>query len=316
MAFNRWFFWDGRADSLWAQALQPIENEKEMGGDRLHVMWMVYGNPELRTGYEAVFGTMPDLNSTDFPDHAAPKNGDHPHNKAWLAMDQESQQIANRVFANLGKAIAAYERLLISKNAPFDQFLEGLETNNPEKMAALSHSQQRGFKLFIGKARCRLCHSGPNFTDLEFHNTGVPPLRDGLPVDSGRYAGVERVHADPFNTAGKYSHDSQGDRARSLSFLRKWPEQWGQFKTPGLRNIAQTPPYMHQGQLPNLEAVVAFYNNREGSIPTGHAQDPLLLPLNLTEQEAQDLAAFLKSLSGEPLKPWLLRKPQSAVPPQ
>ncbi len=299
VAYNRWFFWDGRADSLWSQALQPLEDAREMGGHRLAIAITVSRNARLKQAYEALFGAMPQLGEISNIE------------KAWKTLTDSDRENVNRVFVNLGKAIAAYERQLISQNSPFDRFLEGLAENDPQKIAALTSSQQRGLKLFIGKARCRFCHSGPNFTDMEFHNTGVATLNGGPLNDSGRYAGVKKLLANPFNSASRFSDDPTSERAQNIKFLIQSPEQWGAFKTPSLRNVAQTPPYMNQGQLASLEDVIHFYNNLENRILPGHHQDPLLTPLNLTSAEQLDLAAFLESLNGESLDPKLLVKPKS-----
>ncbi|MHC4948164.1 MAG: cytochrome-c peroxidase, partial [Planctomycetota bacterium] len=217
---NRWFYWDGSADTLWAQALRPIEAANEMGGDRDAVARLVVEDPELRAAYEAVFGALPGL---------------------------DEPSAVDGVFANVGKAIAAYERRLVTGPAPFDVFAEGLRDGDPAKLAALTPSAQRGLRLFVGAGNCRTCHTGPNFTDGEFHSIGVPPADGGLPRDAGRYDGARRVRGDPFNAAGTHSDDPDGAKAAAIRQLVVSPESWGQFKTPSLRNVALTPPYMQEG---------------------------------------------------------------------
>ncbi len=153
---------------------------------------------------------------------------------------------------DVAKAIGAFERTLLAGNAPYDRFKAG-------DTSALSEVAQRGMKLFFGKAHCSACHSGPLFTDGAFHNIGVGILKDN--PDLGRYE-VTKV---------------LGDR--------------GAFRTPSLRDIARTAPYMHDGSEPTLEAVVEYYN--KGGTPNPQL-DEEIFPLNLTEQEKADLVVFLK----------------------
>ena len=313
-AYNRWFFWDGRADSLWSQALKPMEDEREFGADRLQIAHAVYADDALRAAYESLFGAMPPLDRSDrFPQNARPMPAQpqHPLHRAWQTIAPQDRLWVNRVFANLGKAIAAYERRLISRNSPFDRFLQGLRENDPHQQAALTPSAQRGLKLFIGKANCRLCHSGPNFSDGEFHNTGIPPAGGGQPLDPGRYAGIDLVVNDPFNAAGAFSDAPGGDRARQLSLIKRDSEHWGQFKTPGLRNVALTAPYMHQGQFPTLRRVIDFYADLDQAVFAGHHREPFLQPIQLDEGERADLVIFLESLNGENLDPQWLTAPES-----
>ena len=160
-------------------------------------------------------------------------------------------------FDNIGKAIASYERTLVAGNSPYDRHRAG----DPD---ALSASAVRGLALFTGKANCKACHAGFNFTDESYQNTGAGMNRPD--PDPGRFA-VTKIAADR-----------------------------GKFKVPTLRNIAQTAPYMHDGSEETLRAVVEFYNR--GGTPNPNLA-PLIKPLNLTEKEQRDLVAFLESLTGE-----------------
>ena len=316
-AFGRWFFWDGRRDSLWAQALQPIEDEREMGSDRLALLHFIYKDPSLRGAYESLFGPLPPLDRKGrFPSQGKPPNDGEEGSlgNGWHRVSEADRQLVNRAFANIGKAIAAYERRLLSGPSRFDVFLDQMAGEESAGSDTLNRQEQRGFKLFLGKARCRLCHSGPQFSDFEFHNTGVPPLNGGIPTDSGRYGGVPQVLGDPFNGASEYSDIPQSQRRPMVRFLKRNPENWGQFKTPGLRNISQSAPYMHQGQLPTLEAVVDFYNTLQDRVSLDHHPDLLLIPLNLTDSEKRDLVAFLKALDGPDPEPSLLAQPKTPKP--
>ena len=128
VAYNHWFFWGGRADSLWAQALYVMETPTEYGSDRVHIAHVIYDSPALRNAYRKIFGPMPPLNDTArFPAHARPVPG-HPNaslSKAWAAMTPADRHAVDRAFSNLGKAIEAYERKLVSADSPFDEFVEG-----------------------------------------------------------------------------------------------------------------------------------------------------------------------------------------------
>jgi cytochrome c peroxidase len=301
VAYQRWFFWDGRVDSLWAQAAQPIENAIELGGDRAQVARLFAGDPTLRASYEELFGALPDL--TGVPEHARPVAGEpqNPEQRAWAALDEARQRALTRVIANAGKALEAYERKLVRRDAPFDRFVAALDKGDRDAAnAALSDSAQRGLQLFIGKGNCRLCHGGASFSDGEFHNIGVPPLGGGLPTDGARYDGVARVKADALNAAGEFSDAREGERALQLRTLVQSPQNFGEWRTPSLRNVALSPPYMHQGQFASLRDVLHFYSTLEGATQVGHHQEQVLKPLQLEPQEIEDLVAFLESLTGDP----------------
>jgi cytochrome c peroxidase len=293
VAHNRWYFWDGRADSLWAQAAQPIENPVEMGSTRLAVLRLFTEDADLRAAYTDLFGPPP-------PPPAAPDAALLPADD-WAPVDA--------FFANVCKAIAAYSRLLVSDHAPFDTFVAGLRDGDPRKLAALPPPAQRGLQLFVGRGQCHLCHSGPNFTDLEFHSTRVPLARKDLRRDSGRLTGIDKVRNDPFNGAGSFS-DAPDTGREKLEFLATGPGYIGQFKTPSLRNVALTAPYMHAGQLATLRDVLVHYSEFADAFDhdPGHFER-MLVPLHLTDTELADMQAFLESLSDTALDPALLAAP-------
>ncbi|MEM7229296.1 MAG: cytochrome c peroxidase [Planctomycetota bacterium] len=310
VAYNRWYFWDGRSDSLWNQAMQPIERDVEMDSDRLSVVHLLSGDAALRAQYEAIFGALPDVSDASrFPAEAKPGNGDDPRFNAWNAMADVDQDAVNRVFANVGKAMAAYQTKLISNDAPFDRFARALASGDQAGMDAMSVSAQRGLKMFIGRGNCRICHSGPNFSDGEFHNILVPPLEGGLPRDRGRYDAPKILKKDIFNASGAFSDDRSGVRSRLTRSLISTPEQWGQFKTPSLRNVALSAPYMHEGQYADLREVFEHYSTLEDAIQFGHHAEQLLVPLNLTDEEMGDLEAFLNALTDESIEERWLRPP-------
>ncbi len=288
-----WQFWDGRADSLWAQALGPVENPLEHGFTRTEVARLLatsYGR-----AYRRVFGRTPPDPAT-LPLRASPL-GDAPAQAAWARMTPTGQQAVNVTFANFGKAIAAYERTLAVKPGRFDRYMAGLmgETRGAERFTP---DETEGLRLFIGKAQCVTCHNGPLFSNGGFANTGVP-ARAGHDADSGRGAGVGKAVADPFNCKGPYS-DASPDRCEELEFtVRKSPELEGAFKVPTLRGVAQRAPYMHAGQVGGLEAVLDHYN-RAPAAATGHTE---LKPLDLSPMERRQIIAFLRTLDETGRKP-------------
>lgn len=318
-AAARWFFWDGRADSLWSQALKPIEHDLEMGGSRVDLARLVRVDARYRAEYEALFGALPDLDDARrFPPNARPdpivpgateEPAPSPRAIAWLAMTPEDRRAIDAIFANAGKAIAAYERRLLARGSPFDRYVEALQKDDAAAEAEYPVAAQRGLALFLGRAACRRCHGGPYLTDFEFHNIGVPALDREPPKDPGRYAGITALRADPFNAHGAFSDDREGERAKVIARIVQPPESWATFKTPSLRNVARTAPYMHQGQFATLKDVLHYYSTLEGTVPVGHHGETVIQPLNLADDELADLEAFLETLSDPPLPAELLRAP-------
>ena len=211
-------FWDGRAVQLEGQALGPIQNPIEMNLSLDDMVARLNSIDGYRSQFQSVFGT-----------------------------DATADGVA--------KAIASFERTILSGNAPYDRYKAGDET-------ALSAAAARGMALYFNKAHCSACHGGHNFSDAAFHNIGV-----GYDADAGS-----------FKDEGRFaSSGMEGDR--------------GAFRTPTLRDIRHSAPYMHDGSLKTLKEVVAFYN--KGGEPNAQL-DEEIFPLKLTEQEQQDLVQFLK----------------------
>jgi cytochrome c peroxidase len=209
-------FWDGRSGSLEDQALGPIQNPIEMNTTLEQLEQRLNAIPGYRAQFTKVFGT---------------------------------EQIEA---PNVGRAIAAYERTILSGDAPFDRYKAG-------DKKALSAAAQRGMDLFFGKAHCSACHSGPNFTDNAFHNIGI-----GM-------------------------HAKEADQGRRV--VSKIEGDHGSFKTPGLRDIGRSAPYMHDGSEKTLVDVVSYYNR--GGTPNDYL-DEEIYPLSLTKEEQADLVTFLK----------------------
>jgi cytochrome c peroxidase len=211
----------------------------------------------------------------------------------WEMMRPEDRQHINEIMANVGKAIEAYERKLVSSNSAFEQYVKGNDS-------ALSLSAKRGLKLFIGKAACNECHRGPIMSDNKFHNLGVPQaVGANVPrTDHGRFQDLPIMLANPFNSSKDFSDDPEAGRRR-IGMLAQNESMRGQFKTPTLHNISDTAPYFHNGYAKSLEEVVRFYNRGGGEAGTfSGVKDPKMRPLNLTMAEEADLVEFLKHLMG------------------
>ncbi len=291
-AWRRWFFWDGRADSLWSQALHPLEGEAEFASSRVALAHYVAGFDELRRAYEALFGALPDVSGWPADARPVPEEPEHPSHVAWAAMGEAERDAANRIAANLAMAIGAYERALVPGEAPFDRAARG------EPDSAWTSDAAAGFTKFKAFG-CASCHGGPSFTDDEFHFSGVPPREGNREVDPGRYGGIAFLREDPFNSAGPYSAEPDGPRARLTRNLRWDGDQFGEFKTPTLRNLRHTAPYMHAGQFATLEEVLGFYATRAGALPAGHHGEALLQPIPMDADDRRHLLAFLESLNGD-----------------
>jgi cytochrome c peroxidase len=299
VALHRWYFWDGRADSLWSQALKPIESGVELDGSRLQVAHVVHDDAILRAGYEALFGALPELADTQrFPSTGGPRATDEERQLRWWRMEPADRAAVTELFVNVGKAIAAFEATIRSGPAPFDRFVAELKEG--KRPTAISAAAQRGLKTFIGVGNCVLCHSGPNFTNKEFHDIRVPPR--GTPDvvrDAGRGGGLSLLLDDEFVSVGQHSDGPQGTRAMNLLYLDFEGAFGGHFRTPSLRNVAKTAPYMHAGQYGTLAEVVRHYSNLADAVPPAEPEHVELLvrPFPLDERELADLVAFLESLT-------------------
>jgi cytochrome c peroxidase len=264
-AYSPWMFWDGRKDSQWSQALGPLESSVEHGGNR--TQYAKHIAAFYRKEYESVFGRVPDLANKDS---------------------------VTRVFANMGKAIAAFERTITLDTTRFDRYVAAELAGRPHTVAdSLTPEEEGGLRLFIGKANCVNCHNGARLTDDHFHNTGVPVSSLVATPDSGRATGVRQVTRDEFNCLSKYS-DARPDQCSELRFaVTEGPELLRAYKTPSLRGVAERAPYMHAGQFVSLEQVMAHYS-RSSSAPFGKSE---LKRLQLKPREIRKIEAYLRTLS-------------------
>jgi cytochrome c peroxidase len=291
-AYSPWQYWDGRRDSLWSQALSPLEDAQEHGSNRMHIVRLVTSEATYRAMYQSLFGQPPDFSDTTrFPLAAAP--GDIPDlADAWAAMNIADRHAVNSVFANVGKVIAAFERTSLPQATRFDAYVDAVLADDVQEQKALfTRDEVLGLQLFIGDGRCTECHNGPLFTNNEFHNTGVLTFSGELP-DRGRIDGVREVLANEFNCLGNYSDDPER-RCDELRYVRTGPELIGATRTPSLRNVSQTGPYMHKGQLETLRKVLLHYNRAPDAI-VGHNE---ATPLGLSRPQLARLEAFLQTLA-------------------
>jgi cytochrome c peroxidase len=288
-AHSPWQFWDGRADNQWGQALGPLESAVEHGGDRTHYAHLIVRH--YRERYERIFGDLPDLSA--FPEHAGPVL-DSGSLAAWRRLPAARQEDITRVYVNIGKAIAAYERRLGFAPTRFDRYVDAELAGRPHTPAsALSRDEVAGLRVFVGKGSCINCHNGPRLTDDHFHNTGVPVPDVSLPLDSGRAVGVRQAVAGEFACTSRYS-DAGPDDCAELRFAAIDGEELVRaYKTPSLRGVADRAPYMHAGQHATLAEVVAHYDGAP-SAPAGHSE---LKRLHLSSKERRQLEAFLRTLS-------------------
>jgi cytochrome c peroxidase len=298
-SYYRWVNWAGRFSAQWELPLAVAENANNMNSTRLRVAHVVFD--KYRADYEAIFGPMEPAIGTDpvrFPAAGKPKAAmaaDGP----WEMMAPADRQVVTTIFVNFGKALEAYLRRLVSKSSRFDDFAAG-------NASALDATEQRGLAVFLGKGQCTPCHGGPNFTDDDFHAMGVPQTGDHVPaMDLGRFTDIPPLLASPLNSAGDASDDKTTGR---LTGLTNPPPDGtkGQFRTPSLRNVATTGPYMHAGQFATLAQVIDFYDKGGGDPVGGGTKDSRLKPLGLSAEEKADLAAFLGSLTSAPLPAALL----------
>jgi len=313
-----WQSWDGRQDSLWAQALWSPESPIDMGGTRVKIALLIYD--KYPQPYTAIFGPLPTLRDAHGDPIVSPtaiplKPGGSAtaDTDAWEALSDDLKDQITRVFVNFGKAIAAYERLLVSRNSRFDAFYAEI-AGGATRSKLLDADEALGLKVFVGNGKCISCHIGPNFTDWKFHNIGIDQLGDNiLTDDQGRAKGLTWVLAEPFNCASAYSdrEDKSGCAVNSIVLDdRTVNPVEGAFKTPSLRSVAQTAPYFHTGGESTLDDVIEHYD--EGGDSDGlfaGTVDPNVQKLELTEEEKQALLLFMHTLDGTQLPSSLLTAP-------
>ena len=291
---QRWWGWDGRWDSLWAQALEPIESVDEMGGDRLMLLRWIDEDDQRRDLFEKGFGPLPSLDG--LPEKARSGSDWHPD---YLLVSKKRRKEIDLAFSKAGRSIAAFEATLEAPRSSFDDYMDAVATSDLQKAELYPAEARRGLILFLDKGRCILCHGGPLLSDGEFHDTGL--LTSGSSgKDSGRYGGILELKSNPFNLEGQFSTASEMAGADRTSRLKREPSVWGAFRTPALRGIRHTAPYFHDGSQKDLKSVIRFYTRRDGarkkSQAAGHHGENLMEELNFTPGEEYLLERFLETL--------------------
>lgn len=290
-ALHTWQYWDGRRDSLWSQALTPLEAPAEMASNRVAIARLIQSTDTYLSQYENIFGNFP-LSAKALSIEASPM-GDPVTKRAWYNLNRAVQHNINTVFANIGKAIAAYESTLMPTRSRFDKFVEKI-SNNEEYTDVLTNQEYKGARLFINdkKTQCLECHNGPLMSNGIFHSIGSGTF-SGEQMDFGRTFGAQSVMLDEFNCHGRYS-DANPDDCKHLNFMSRdnLSHMQGAFKTPGLRNVANTAPYFHDGRFTTIKQVLLHYNNP----PEQNGIHDLRI-FKLTDKEMENLAAFLATLN-------------------
>jgi cytochrome c peroxidase len=376
-------YWNGRADSLWAQVMNSLEGTN-MNGNRLRTAWTV--RELYREEHDAIFTDHPlpmassraqveALIETSgaragqcrlspgcpsecravahsetgaagcfprFPLEGKPgtragcQAGDssEPWGDAYDCMEAADQSAVTWVMVNVAKAVAAYEFTIISRNAPFDRYVTSIRDGTPRDYLGFSEAAERGARLFIGKAACNECHNTPLFSDSQFHNIGVAQVGPGVPTEADCPAGgvcdcvtVSPDHAGnnclPWGAAdglyklksNRWRKDSIYSDDRTDTSRKYWHDMSmamvpkGVWRTPSLRNVTLTSPYMHNGSMATLEEVIEHYN-QGGSPSAPGSRSSRIKPLLLTAQDKADLIAFMEALTGAPLPVEVISAPE------
>lgn len=271
-AYQRWFGWGGSSDSLWMASLRALLDPREMGASRAHLAKRFARDEDLACRYRRAFGQSP-------------------------------EQAGDRLPVDVAKAIAAYVATLVTPRTPFDEFRDALAAGDAAAMARYPAAAARGLKLFVGRGQCVVCHAGPLLSNGEFHDIGMPFFVAPGVVDPGRHAGIRALRDSPYNLLGAHNDDPVRRTATATRHVDLAHRHWGEWRTPPLREVARTAPYMHDGRLATLRDVLRHYSEFDES--RVHADgERLLRPLRLAEPEIDDLLAFLDSLGArEPAPP-------------
>lgn len=322
--WSKWFFLDGRADSLVAQAMFPFEHPNEHSTHRYQVFARViksylgeytkhFGHPAGRALAVKALALVEPLKSEmikvslsrgEKSDKPVSSHEDHykTWSQAYKRLSAVEKKRVDKVFTNVALALAVYQRSLVSLNAPFDRFIARWNGNGravDHTDVDFSKKALHGLDLFLGKAACVRCHNGPMLSDQEFYNVGFPQRSSDL----GRFDGLVQLGLLEFPCRhplfAAIPWVSQSDACEEKAFISKAGEDYkAAFKTPSLRDVAKTAPYGHQGTIESLELVIEHYDEAKFASLSGHP-NPMLRPIGLSKKEQEALAEFLKSLTGE-----------------
>ncbi|MDR2924545.1 MAG: hypothetical protein LBU76_01070 [Azoarcus sp.] len=282
-ALQDWFFWDGRADSLWSQALAVIENPKEIASNRLKAVrhlcaqyWTSY--PALLKGCQQI---------PDAPSDASPLVAE----KGWQALIPAQRENINQLFVILGKSIAAFEAGLLPPVSPFDLYADAIaEGKFTDAASIFSEKEAAGLKLFLNtEVGCVNCHNGPMFS-----NSGFFVVATDMPdqPEHDRQHGIEQLFNSEFNCL-KWNRPE--NCAKLLYINKDSSETVGAYKVPSLRNLRHATAFMHNGSLKSLEAVIEHYQNPP-TLPLRHID---IRPAALFPHQKEQLLSFLTALNAD-----------------
>ncbi|PTT21638.1 hypothetical protein DBR12_06075 [Acidovorax sp. HMWF029] len=284
LSHQRWFFWDGRADQLWQQAVGPLESEAEMNSHRLFMVAAVVSNTKLRTSAMAggALGSreLVALRAALGHSTASACVNNESCERAWQTLPRDQRAVVEAIAHKLLLSLAAFQVSLKSRWTAYDDYMASGK--------GLSERQLRGMKLFFGEARCSSCHSGPAMTDAGFHNLLLPSPPGRAREDPGRFRGIQHLRA--LAASGDMGY-VPSEIAMHLDLNNS---VWGQFKTPSIRNLEGRSEFMHNGVYKNLRDVLGYYNTLADAQVVHHHQNALLAPLNFKEDQLEDLEAFLR----------------------
>ena len=266
---QKWFGWDGGTDSLWAATLRPLLSNIEMDNSVQGIATYLRQAPQ----YKVYLQRRVDDESV-----------------ALSALSDDALTV------KAAKFVAAYVRTIASGVTPFDKFRDALTQGKSIDESVFPSSARRGLKLFTGSANCHVCHYGANFSNGEFHDIGRPFFIGAGQIDTGRYSGIQRLRSDPYRLSGIFNGTDKRREIRKTESVKLSRADWGRWRTPTLRNLVDTSPYMHDGSIATLRAVIDAY----ADIDTDrlHSEgESILKPLDLSERQRDDLVAFLRALS-------------------
>ena len=257
LAGQAWYGWDGASDSLWLASIRPLLDDREFDSTPAIVARLFARDPELAACYRAVFG-------------------------------ESAQRNHQRTLVNVGKALAAYQETLVTARTAFDDFRDALAISPAPPQATYPQAAQRGLKLFVGEARCINCHMGAKFSDNSFHALLHSAGSAAAVLDHGRLAGIAKLRSNSLNLLGRYNDDPTRRNAIATSETMAQEALRNGFRTPGLRNVGATGPYMHDGRMDRLQDAVQHPLPAAGG---AHVHKPL------NAAQVEDLLAFLATLA-------------------
>jgi len=265
LRLHRWYGWGGASDSLWMASLRPILDPREIGANAATVASIVQTGDGVACRYKAAFG------------------------------DEPSAHDAETVLVNVAKALAAYEETLVTGRTPFDDYRDALARGDTPP-TSYPVDARRGIKIFFGRGNCHACHKGANFTDDAFRGTAVRTFIGQDVPDAGRIDALRYVRASRYNLSGPYNDDPAKTGASAVRDAKFEPLDHARWRTPSLRNVAVTAPYLHNGTAATLYDVVRRYARAPGQWP--YIDDERRIRrVDLSPRDVDDLVAFLETLT-------------------